>query len=800
MTPSDDWAWSDELGRWGMRGFNGVDQRYVETPLSIENTAFSWSGWAWGFSAANGAAFGNGDSTQPYRKLLIDLAGSAGGEARCYCGNGSSYSFASYVYSHDASTPNHYYMDRYGLSAPRLFINGEQVTWDAVNSVALYSSTSTDCRLSPVPFRIYDGLWADQMVWDRALSVAEIQRLADPSNVMLDGLIKEQYSRMVFADDSEPAPSPGDYYFIGLDGDLWTNTTTAWSESDGGPPVANYPVSINRAFFTSNSTGECIVEGDQEASGLIMQSEGNLTINGSLTAYNIALTGTNHISGPGLLDVVTNADTTTSIVGDLFDSLSVLRYTYGTSHAVPAVDYLGVSTVTFFDETGVTASLAAGTGSFNALTLTKTSGVDATFDFSLADIILNGNWTANCSGGTDTLVEPSVLNIQGSGNQSVDMRNITDKEIATMVLTKTSGDVDMYDVSGGLSGSSSNALSLYNDSWIDSQPTLSLNSLNVTSDSSLTGSFTVDDIVCSGELYCDSGECNNLSLGSGGNIGGSGSLHMRSGSGEGLIEFHEDGTFSPDLTFYIHSFNSDKVLSEGTFGCPVNFLTEVGDTTDAVVDFPNDSHYSFTESLTLQISGVEQSIFFTPRTNNIFSVGSLILDNDSTTGMIYVGEESGNGFVFDIAGDLSGTSGVEFYNQKIDFVGDTNSIATAAFDLGDVVIRKNTTGLYVQLSQDQVFASLHNACGVLDFSGQDIVVTNDLTSAPSGYFANFDNTDWDISGSMHLYGNSNGRLDLCSAAGYAVSVSGDAIIEFAKADGMNATGGSTVNIYGFKDC
>ena len=176
------------------------------------------------------------------------------------------------------------------------------------------------------------------------------------------------------------------------------------------------------------------------------------------------------------------------------------------------------------------------------------------------------------------------------------------------------------------------------------------------------------------------------------------------------------------------------------------------------------------------------------------------MDNDATTGVIYVGESGGNGCVLDIAGDLSGVGSVEFYNQKIDFVGSTNSTVSVPFDLGDVVIRKDTTGLYMQLSDSQTFASLHNACGVLDFSGQDITVSNDFTSAPSGYFTGIDNTTWDVSGNMHLYGNSNGRLDLCSAAGYTVNVTGTAVIDFAQANGLDASAGSTVYIYGFRDC
>ncbi len=256
-----------------------------------------------------------------------------------------------------------------------------------------------------------------------------------------------------------PTPAIVDYYFIGLDGTAW-NTPTAWSLSDGGPSAGNYPTAVGRAIFASQSTGECVVTGSEITNGLIIQGEGSLTISGTLSAQSISLTGTNHISGNGLLDVVLTDESTTSISGDIFSSLSNLQYTYGTGHAIPSADYQGVSTVILRDVSGVTASTSAGTGSFNDLTLTKSAGLTTEFNFSLSQIDLYGNLLADCTGGTDTLTGPSSLQVRGASDQFVDLRNITDNSLGAIALNKTGGNTTLYNVSGSISGVAAGNLTL----------------------------------------------------------------------------------------------------------------------------------------------------------------------------------------------------------------------------------------------------------------------------------------------------------------------------------------------------
>jgi hypothetical protein len=180
MDPPSDWVWDSTLNRWLIACDGSND--YVRT-ASLPGIGVSggWTLSAWikhtGSSAWAAIAIGDGAS-YPHGAVLPARLG----KVQTYVPNAYRDS--------GVATPSgwfHVSLAIASASAGSLYINSvpysSNPTVDAIGGPALSIG-----RFANLAF-YYDGQVADAIVHNRILSPSEIQQLADPSNVMLSGLI-----------------------------------------------------------------------------------------------------------------------------------------------------------------------------------------------------------------------------------------------------------------------------------------------------------------------------------------------------------------------------------------------------------------------------------------------------------------------------------------------------------------------------------------------------------------------------------------------------------------------------------
>jgi len=184
MEPASDWVWVPELGRWGL-DCDGSNE-YVATGYFVgapsQCTVSVWAKTA------------TGQSNNQY--LFDNTNGSTGVTIR----NSSSTEWDGFFYtaggiSRDSSWGTidgswHHLACVWDGSDSYYFQDGTQAGTSADGSGAIVSSASAINVAAD-----YNGsaalqvLMSDFLLYDRALSPAEIQQLADPSNAMLSGLL-----------------------------------------------------------------------------------------------------------------------------------------------------------------------------------------------------------------------------------------------------------------------------------------------------------------------------------------------------------------------------------------------------------------------------------------------------------------------------------------------------------------------------------------------------------------------------------------------------------------------------------
>ncbi len=187
MTPASDCVWVPELGRWATN--SATSSEYIAHTSRIGADA-SWSlvsiaGWIKPSNRIAGhyvvvQVSGNGPS------LWIDDGPTLQFRSTGLFGrsHGPLAAFTNGKWSHVVFT--------YSKPSYNFFFDGVNVSSGTVvgdNSVQPYSADWKSC---------YAGAsadFADVCMWHRALSASEIQQLADPSNVMLSGLIRPPVRR-----------------------------------------------------------------------------------------------------------------------------------------------------------------------------------------------------------------------------------------------------------------------------------------------------------------------------------------------------------------------------------------------------------------------------------------------------------------------------------------------------------------------------------------------------------------------------------------------------------------------------
>jgi len=195
MDPGTDWGFDDYLGRWAT-DYDGSGDHVVLTSPTLINLPvnYGFTCCMWAYSAAEAAsqaciAWGGTDDLLIYpfdtttgngcRIFWRDVGGSLINE------NGISRAGASH----------HFAFVSYAANDHRLFVDGVQTATSAAtgtagpfNSLWLGGWADGD--------QYFHGRLSDPLIFARGLSAPEIAALADPSNVMLSGLVVPSRRRM----------------------------------------------------------------------------------------------------------------------------------------------------------------------------------------------------------------------------------------------------------------------------------------------------------------------------------------------------------------------------------------------------------------------------------------------------------------------------------------------------------------------------------------------------------------------------------------------------------------------------
>lgn len=209
------WLFDPILGRFVLN-FTATGQYVVAPSILLGSSDFTVAGWVQhrAGSATYPVLVSEGDTGSGEWMLLLTSANTCQfyGSTGSVSVLGGSYSSGKWV---------HVACHRSGKEA-RLFVNGIHVASDTYASANL--STTKSLQLGGADSdsdRWLVGLLGDILVYNRALSPAEISQLADPSNTLLSGLILPP-RRMVF-----PAAVAGGAYSLDCDSIAFTLSSMA---------------------------------------------------------------------------------------------------------------------------------------------------------------------------------------------------------------------------------------------------------------------------------------------------------------------------------------------------------------------------------------------------------------------------------------------------------------------------------------------------------------------------------------------------------------------------------------------
>jgi len=207
-TPADRWVWIDTLGRRGL-GFDGSDDYVLSPcPLVLSTTSpLSASWWSKAASVNSLRAFLAIQTATGNAYQLISVW-YASGFRGLFCGRfGTSNLSAKPSVAITQTDWHHFCLTCIGgSSALVLYVDGK------LNSAVANANVGVGnpgIYLGYAYSSYYTALtMADVIVHSRVLSAAEIMRLADPSNVMMSGAIREPRPRRNFVGQVGAAAKP----------------------------------------------------------------------------------------------------------------------------------------------------------------------------------------------------------------------------------------------------------------------------------------------------------------------------------------------------------------------------------------------------------------------------------------------------------------------------------------------------------------------------------------------------------------------------------------------------------------
>jgi len=194
MDPPTDWMWVPELGRWGLDLDNSND--YVLLPGSsiVGPGNLTFAAWMKSTQTGNDEWIISEGGSTAFVGLCLGVGlvrGSVRNDASSTVNNQQVTAYLNDGnWHHLAMTINNGYLECFGDG---------QSTGAAVAIPSLpitLVNAAVGCLYRSTPSNYFGGSLADILKFNRALAPAEIQQLADPSNVLLSGLIQPPRRRL----------------------------------------------------------------------------------------------------------------------------------------------------------------------------------------------------------------------------------------------------------------------------------------------------------------------------------------------------------------------------------------------------------------------------------------------------------------------------------------------------------------------------------------------------------------------------------------------------------------------------
>jgi len=186
MDPPTDWVWVPELGRWaidydGTNDYIGTGKKYLPGTGLFADSGEAFTVAVWAYFDGDGTLIARAGPTAALRQFqLFRISGNL---TTLYRGTQRTLAAAA------TSTWMHVATSWNGVAAAA-YLNGELTgTQPEVGANVEEDQTITFGARSSGAGYFLDGRLADTCILNRALSQNELRGLADPSNVMLSGLI-----------------------------------------------------------------------------------------------------------------------------------------------------------------------------------------------------------------------------------------------------------------------------------------------------------------------------------------------------------------------------------------------------------------------------------------------------------------------------------------------------------------------------------------------------------------------------------------------------------------------------------
>jgi hypothetical protein len=316
MDPASDWDVSSYLNRHELN-FLGSSSQYSTQPFSaITSYPFSLSTWVYFTTEAWSWCLSLSDQGFS-RHYMLGFATAGDGHLTYFSRNLAQSGY----YESGINTANEWY-HLVGVSRDssnhEIWINGQYIGTDTAD-VSLFSIDTL--TVGAVYRSSLGGYWTgaivDPCVWDRGLTSNEIRSLADPSNVLLDGLIEPHQSRVIFA-----APAGGNAYTLTAANGTYTLTGQAaalttnrkLAAANGSYAVTGQNAGLSQGYKITAADGTYTVTGQDaglNAARKLTAGSGTLT----LTGQDAALSAAHKLTAANGNYTVTGQDASLSYAG-----------------------------------------------------------------------------------------------------------------------------------------------------------------------------------------------------------------------------------------------------------------------------------------------------------------------------------------------------------------------------------------------------------------------------------------------------------------------------------------------------